>query len=522
MSTETVQPVAKPKRRRRRMWLVLPTAAFIAAAAMFAYQGISSESPKVAGQFYTVLPVDMDLTITRKGELDAQQSIEVFNKVEGRTLIVSIVPEGSIVKEGDVLMVLDSATIRQKIDDAALDLQRAQAELTTAREQLQIQQSTNAANLQAAKVELQLAQLDLQQYVEGSYPQTLAETQRNVDMARIELANRQKDLEQTQGLFAKGFVTAADVEKGRLEVLKANNTYDKARTDLNVLTKYTHEKDLTSKTNSTNQASAKVDRVSRENEANRAQKEADALAKEGALGLKQKRLDQLREQLEACTIRAPRAGMVIYARDPNGRDQIAEGSEVRERQRLLKFPESDAMKAVLKVGEHQVAKLDLGLSSQVQIVGVPNPVPAEVSRISVMADAGSRWWDPDLKEYPVELKLKSTPENIKPGTGVTVTIFIDRLKQVLAVPRIATYEAAHENYVFLKRDDQVLPVKVSIGKVNDAYAQIEGGIKTGDEVLLLKHGQGQELLNRAGIQAEIPQANDNAQGEVPTASVPTN
>src|SRR5439155_11768498 len=104
------------------------------------------------------------------------------------------------------------SAIEQKIETSTLDLQKAHNDLTPAREQKDIQESTNAANLEAANVDMILARLDLQQYVEGQYPSDLQTARTDVDMDKIMVKNKEDDLAQTRSLFSKGFVTAADVK----------------------------------------------------------------------------------------------------------------------------------------------------------------------------------------------------------------------------------------------------------------------------------------------------------------------
>ena len=104
---------------------------------------------------------------------------------------------------------IDATEITQKLETSMLDLQKAQSDVIAAKEGKDIQESTNAANLEAANVELILARLDLQQYEEGTFPQLLDEARRNLEMSKISVRQKEQDLAQSQALFSKGFVNAA-------------------------------------------------------------------------------------------------------------------------------------------------------------------------------------------------------------------------------------------------------------------------------------------------------------------------
>jgi len=206
-------PSSAPQGRKWALRVVAPVVGLIVIALLFwLSRGFSGSSAGPIGQFYSVVPMDMDVKIIKDGELAATNNIDINCEVEGQTTITTIVPEGSTVKKGDVLCTLDSSTISQKIEDTTLDLQKAENDLTTSKEMKDIQESQNAANLEAAEVALTLAQLDLQGYVDGTYPQDLENAQKALEMAQITLKTKQEDLAQTKNLFSKGFMTASDVK----------------------------------------------------------------------------------------------------------------------------------------------------------------------------------------------------------------------------------------------------------------------------------------------------------------------
>ena len=40
----------------------------------------------------------------------------------------------------------------------------------------------------------------------------------------------------------------------------------------------------------------------------------------------------------------------------------------------------------------------------------------------MLSDSSQRRWNPDLKEYPVDLTLSETPKGLKPGMGIQAEI----------------------------------------------------------------------------------------------------
>lgn len=493
----------------------------MALTAFWGVRRISAGPGKVAitGKFFTVNPMDLDITVRKDGELQAVNNLDVLCKVEGRSTMVYLVKEGENVKKGDLLVEIDSSTLRQTLETATLEVKQADADLRNSKEMLAIQENQNAADLEAAQVELDLARLALQQYKDGTYPQELADAETLVKMTEITVRNKEEDLEQTKALFSKGFVTAADVKQAELSVTTVHNDLRKGQTALMVLTKYKNLTDLATNQSAVSQADQKLARVKRTNASMLTKSQADVDTKEIALQTKSKNLRKLGEQLEFCKITAPGDGMVVYSRDDDD-FRMVEGAQVRERQRLIRLPDTSQMKAVVKINESQVPRVSVGQRALVKIVGVPDPVGATVTRISPMADGSSRWWNPDLREYPVELVIDRTAPDMKPGLTLTSEIFVEQLRGVTAVPLASIYSQGRESYVFARRAADVEPVKVKIGGASETHAHLAEGLTAGAEVLVLAAGQGRQLLERAGIAISDPLERGVGPGAPPSTAAP--
>jgi HlyD family secretion protein len=501
-----------------RRWIVWPAAAVVAVGAIAIFRGATRVSSGDAasgdfGKFYTVTPVDLDIKVRKDGELQAVNNTDVLCQVEGRSTIVYLVKEGEAVKKGDLLVELDSSTLRQSLETATLEVKQAESDLKNSREMLAIQENQNQADLEAAQVALDLAKLALEQYEKGTYPQDLSDAQTLVKMTEITVRNKEEDLEQTRSLFAKGFVTAADVKQAELSVTTVHNDLRKAQTALMVLTTFKHQTETATARSALSQAEQKFARVKRMNASMLTKAQADVETKEMAVSTKSKNLQKLHKQLEYCKIFAPADGMVVYGRDDD-EFRMVEGAQVRERQRLIRLPDTSQMKALVKINESQVPRLKIGQRALVRVVGTPDPVGATITKISPMADGSSRWWNPDLREYPVELTLDQSPRDTKPGLSAQVEIFIDQMHDALAVPLASIYSQGRESYVFARRGENVEPVKVQIGAASETHATVPQGLKSGQDVLILAAGQGRQLLERAGIDTSAALAGgDGGAGE---------
>lgn len=515
-----------PERGRRWLWTtaIVGLLLIVGTLAWFGRSYIlpSSGSDLADFKFYTVTPTEMQVKVFKDGELQALNSIEILSNVEGIATIVQIVKEGSSVNAGDVLVELDSSAIRQKIEDTTLELQRAESDVAAARNTLAIQKSQNDANLEAATVDVDLGKLAIQQYVDGTYPLDLYTAEMTLKMAQIKLANKEDDFKQIKELYTKNFVNLADVKAAELDLETVRNDVSKAEGALTVLSKFTHPMTLAGKQSYLKQSEQRLARTKVENQNNLTKAETALETQETAKKIMERRLTRLQEQLEYCTIKAPQSGLVVYNNSSSSRDggqPMAEGAQVRERQIMLRLPDTSAMKAVVRINESQVIRLASGMRANVRVTGFREPIGAAITRISPVSDSSSRYFSPDTREYPVELALDWTPPNLRPGIGVSVEITVESIQNALIVPLSAIYSAGQETYIFEKAPDgqSVRPKLVKIGVANETHVLISEGLAAGTQVLLLQAGQGRELLEKAGIRPKTEEEPTARKPEKPEA-----
>src|SRR5215212_4708088 len=180
-------------------WWTLPAVGLLAvgAFALWMKPWAGAETDAIAGQFFNVAPMDLEVKINKDGELQAVSYTDIKSEVESVTQILTIVPEGTTVKKGDVLITLDSLALRQKKEQLDLDLRKAESNRKISSDMRDIQESQNQANKEVAEVNLQLTQLDLKQYNEGTYPQSVENAKTALAMGKLNLKNVEEDLDQT-------------------------------------------------------------------------------------------------------------------------------------------------------------------------------------------------------------------------------------------------------------------------------------------------------------------------------------
>src|SRR5438094_1348014 len=147
----------------RKRWLLLLVIALFVAGPIAWYKW---SGPAAAGDdaavVATVKEGDFRVTVTTTGELRARKFVQITGPANAQqaqvyqTKIASIIPEGQIVKEGDVIAELDRSPAAAKLADVTLNFQKAQAQYTSA-------QLDSALNLSTAREDIRTAEYTLEE-----------------------------------------------------------------------------------------------------------------------------------------------------------------------------------------------------------------------------------------------------------------------------------------------------------------------------------------------------------------------
>jgi HlyD family secretion protein len=304
----------------------------------------------------------------------------------------------------------------------------------------------------------------------------------------------------SKALFDKRYITQTEYRQDEFEKKRAEWELKKAEKAKWLLHNYTHKMDLQTKESAVEEAKSQLERVVKNAEAAERAKTVALKGREQELQLIREKLAQLERQRDNCIVRAPSAGLVVYAATSSGRfmsseDQVKEGATVFERQTLMTIVDTNRMNVLLRVHESKTSRVALGQLARVQVEGIPGEVfEGVISRIGTLAESQNRWINPDLKEYEVEIELNESSSPLKPGVTAVAEILVGHLEGVLAVPVQCVFGKGGKSFVFRTSDGRVEPVEVRTGASNTQWIQILEGLVSGDQVLLAASDEHLRLL----------------------------
>lgn len=477
--------------------------------------------------WFDVKKINLELALVASGELETKRKVEIKSQVEGVTTIVEVVPEGSYVKQGDVLMRLADDDIRTRIEQEQLNLEQARADHVWAQQTLAIDQTDAESQLRAAQVKLDLAKLDLAKWESGDDPQKIRELNLALEKAKRTLTRDKRDLELSMQLYDQKFISLSELEDDQIAVIESENALKTATQAIAIYNNYTRPKEHQKLLSDVAQAEEELQRTKHRTQSNLARSQANLVTRTRTLRIREERYQKLQEQLQATVITAPKDGLVVYGTTVGSRnrrsDPIAQGRQVRLNELLIVLPDVNEMVASVKINETMMPMIKLGQVANVTSDFRPGKImEGRVAQIGVMAEDGG-WFNPDVREYAVRIDLPpGIDDTLKPAMRCSARIMVGQLDDVIAVPLQAVITEGRSRYVYIPASGgKVQRRMVTIGQNNESMVEIKSGLEEGDRVLLRRPRPG-ELLNPSDAPGTLEEAapQEDASRKAPADGMP--
>jgi RNA polymerase sigma factor (sigma-70 family) len=416
-------------------------------------QAGADPSPKRADKSVLVVkPGKLTVTFVARGVVEASRAPFVTSPVVGRTSIVSILPEGTMVKKGDLVCELDSAALRVEL--VKQDIVAKGAEAT----------------YQNAKLTREVAEVAVVEYEKGIFQQGLETVQGEIALAQANLKRAEDRVDWADKMEKKGFLSRDQLTSERLSLQKAKFALEQAQTKKNVLEKYTHGKTV-------KELKSEIEKA-----------RAEELTKELTWQLEKSKKGILLEQIASCKLYAPGDGPIVYANDSGriGLRQIERGATVRERQIIFFVPDlSGPMQVDIKLPESHVRQITPGLWARIRIDAlVRETFPGVVDSVATIPDSQRAFNKSELTVYTSKVKIETVVPGLLPGMSAVVEILVTQLANVLSVPVSAVLDRDGRAHLLVKKaDGQVEWREVTLGVSNGKVVEVKQGLGSGDGVV---------------------------------------
>lgn len=484
--------------------LLIPVGAVLVILALFLATGGDETTDTLN---HTVKRGDFVISIVEGGTLEAVNEVVVKNTIDGESRIIWLIPEGTYVKKGDLLVEFDTGEAEKNVEEQRVEFEARQAALVKAENDLIITKSTAESDLSEAKLAVEFATMDLEKFEKLERDHKIREAELKIDTAEEALKLAQQRYEWSVKLAEKDYETKTQVDRDRLEVSLKSKEFITAQSNRKMLETFDLEKEYAEYVSNKKEAVAKLERTRKQGESKISQDEAAVNSAKITLKVTEDSLAKRIEQLKATKVTAPQDGLVIYPKPRSrwGDDvQIAEGSVVRNRANLISIPDVSAMKVSVKIHESMISQVKEGQKAYVVLDALPDKrFDGKVTKVAILPDSDRNWANPDLKVYATEVTIADTIEGIKPGVSAKVEIIIEELSDVLTVPIQAVTTVDGQQLCYRNKGGELEPIPVEVGKFNTKYIEIKSGLEEGQEITL--NPPLDDRVNLTGETGEQPQ-----------------
>ena len=478
--------------------------------------GTTDDVPAINPQLTPVTRGDFIAQVLDQGEVQSSENVEIRCEVRarnGEVTVLSVIPEGSSVAEGDLLVQLDSTSFEKELEQQKIAMANA--------ETAKIQADTSLASSQAA----------LNEYINGTFVENQKQIQNEIYDAKSEIKTAQQELKQAQAvlqhskkLHAKAFITRqtlqADefaVQRAEIAVQKADNSLELAQQKLHVLEEITFKKEKIQLESDIRAAQVKLS------------SETEAYAVE------QEKLAEIKTMIKKCAVRVPPgvSGQVVYARQSSRRDDwvLEEGTTVRENQVLVRLPNPQRMEVKALINEQSITRIEPGMPASIKVDALNNnTLTGVVTRVSQYAESNG-WLQTRVRKYAVIVRIIDPPLLLKPGMNASVAIQTQYVPDALLAPIQTIYSVQGRQFCLAKTSDGGWEtLNVTCGGENAKHVFFQDGVSENRQLVMnprayVEHMQLPDAKSESRIQLpageqNLAQASAAAERAYDKSSVP--
>lgn len=194
------------------------------------------------------------------------------------------------------------------------------------------------------------------------------------------------------------------------------------------------------------------------------------------------KMNDIMNTMQKLTILAPKDGIVIYAKNWNGKKKVVGSSINMWDPEVAALPDLSVMETVTYINEVDVRNVKKGNKVQISLDSDPNKkLSGEVISVS---NIGEQKPNSDAKVFEVIISIHEKDSTLRPSMTTSCKIECGVFHDAVSVPLEAVHNAAGKSYVFIKKGSGAELTEVKTGEMNDTDIIIKEGLSGGEKILL--------------------------------------
>lgn len=356
-------------------------------------------APSAAAQ-----PAPVETPVSAEGKIAMRSAVNFSHDIPGLALkILSLAPENSQVKKGDLLVELDRAAIEARIKSYRADLAKAQNDI----KQINTKALVERNKFQDAIKTLETSAGPAARSAESGNPAEIKQARTALEKANADLQKAKRDLALAKDMLKKGLVSADEATQASERLTLVQDAHSQAKT--------AYDK---ASGNSGGEAPKNTRGEMLDQLRNRAQEtekryQASVQAAQAAQRSAENQIRATEAQLKKTRILSTLAGVVTAARKSGNALKV--GDTVRSGQQIVSVSEAERMVVSVKISRADASKVRLDQAVKLQFPEVPGlTLVGKVNNLSVQGEGD--------KGYLVEIILSGTDGRLRNGMTAHATI----------------------------------------------------------------------------------------------------
>lgn len=353
----------------KKILRILPAILVLISVGLIRHMGARSASPPLR----PVRPETPRNRLYEVGVLDPVVLARVLSPLDGT--LAKVAEDGRRIQKNDILFELEKEEIRSRIEQQEAQIENRLEELESAESERQILVQTYEAIHARELAELAHAELALRIRTEGLLPEERRQLEIAIELAQIDLEDRQERLERQTELVDRNFAPASSLDSFEREVIAPRAFLEERRTQFALETRPLMDEERISLQSAVTQNREIVERSQRRHQREVAAKDTEIAGIQLQLTHQREVLQDRQEELEKAEVTAPASGILRLTRRLNWRsrtwDTIEVGRQTWTDNILGEVVDPNQLNLRVLIHESDIQHVRPGLNAEVNLTAFP-------------------------------------------------------------------------------------------------------------------------------------------------------
>lgn len=454
-------------------------------------------SKKNHWELHTVTSETLTLGLHESGEIVSLTEASLRVPFDGK--LTQLLPEGTVLKPGQILGRMDTSAQQTERDNSQFSLTEAEMDQKLALLEKEIRKEQAAFNQEQAKLKARYAGLKLKQLKTERDPAQLTRIREGIKA----LAQRQQILaleaRERSRLYTLGYLSKQERDQAQLQLDESQKEKTRLEAELQVAEQGPRAQEIHKQEVELQKAKAEVKQVQREGAVLVRVAEVMKRSADSRIKTYRERLKYYQELVRKGTLSAPLAGTLVYGKLQVGQENVPvkAGDSVSEGIELVKL--LDLQQPVVRLTLHEIdaPRVKLGQSAEISLEAWPGlQLKGKVYRLLPIARRTLSNDQLELQGVTCEILLDHPDPHLRPGMTAQVNIRFEALEKVLTVPSQALIQKGAESYCWVLENGQPVRHSLTLGPSDARKTVVRQGLQVGDQVILQPENLEKKELSR--------------------------